>query len=341
MGSDVTPSSRPRPEAARRPINVATGYFSAADFALPPPTDLRDAYSTARGLAAIAPPLDGPGHRLTLVQGGAFTNAVLSATRGEHAIVGRHTSCDIVMPDDPELSLRHLLVRSTLTSDGTPVLRVLDLDTQVGFDLGTGMRSQSLLAAGPLAIRIGRLALVALPTDATGGPLPPMLPAPDLAPVSGRDIDASLGSPYRTAPRRGLSNSVSRVTLLPRPITVGEGPLQPPTPSSGHGITVEREGRWVALSLSPHDLDRGVLLGRSPKCRHEAVRALTSSGTSRVHVLMLREAGQVVAYDLASTQGVFVAGRRVRRVPLSNDGTELVLGFENAVRMYWHPVLSR
>ena len=44
---------------------------------------------------------------------------------GQHLVVGRHTRADVVLPTDPDLSLRHLLVVPEAGS--APRLRLVDL----------------------------------------------------------------------------------------------------------------------------------------------------------------------------------------------------------------------
>jgi hypothetical protein len=259
------------------------------------------------------------------------------------AIVGRHTQCGISLADDPFVALRHLLVRSVALPSGGVALRVLDLQTNLGFVLPDGSRHTSIFAEGPIALGLGEYALVALPSETKDDELPGELPAPQIEPSSSvkEQLEAlqKAMSPYR-ANARPL-NRMSRITLMPQPVMVGE-PLPPSVgrlASGGHyAVTLERSGRSATVTLSHDDVARGVIIGRSEKCHSELLRRITDVNTSRTHVLVLREPdGVIVAYDLASTQGTFFNNTPTRRMALADVGTLLTLGRgDGAVRMFWH-----
>ena len=79
-----------------------------------PLVDLREAYGFARGIARIQPgnAQTRPGHRLVWVRGASFACTTLVAADDAFAVVGRHTQCSVVLPEDPFVALRHVLVRS-------------------------------------------------------------------------------------------------------------------------------------------------------------------------------------------------------------------------------------
>lgn len=319
--------SHVRPPGGRR--NVATEYF--AGYRPTAPVDLRQAYAFARGLAKMqAGPADQrPGHRIIWLRGTAFASRSLLAADDAYAIVGRHTQSDIVLADDPFVALRHLLVRSIVLPSGGIALRILDLQTHLGFVLPDGTRHTSIFAEGPVAIALGEYALVALPADTSGDALPGELPPPETL---------ANASPYRRN-ARPVSNRVSRITLMPRPVMVGE-PLPPSlgrlASGGGYSLTLQREGRSATIGLSDEDLARGAIVGRSEKCCSEPLRRITDVNTSRAHVLLLRDGPLVHAYDLASTQGTYQQGTPVRRAVLADRGTMLTLGRgDGAVRLWW------
>lgn len=332
--------SHVRPPGPRQ--NVATEYFQGVRPGAQ--VDLRQAYGFARGIAKMqAGPADAsPGHRLFWVRGTSFASRALVAAEGAYAIVGRHTQSDIVLADDPFVALRHLLVRSIVLPSGGVALRILDLQTHLGFVLPDGSRHTSIFAEGPVAVGLGEYALVALPTEGQGDQLPPELPQPEVhTPPAVREQLAALAnamSPYRQN-ARPPSNRVSRITLMPRPVMVGE-PLPPSlgrlASAGGYSLTLQREGRSATIGLSEEDLSRGALVGRSEKCCSELLRRITDVNTSRTHVLVLRDGPLVHAYDLASTQGTYQNGVLVRRAVLADHGTMLTLGRgEGAVRLWW------
>lgn len=328
-------------------VNVNTEVFPGVRRT---PPDLRQAYTFARGVARMQADVLGgqPGHRFFWVRGAAFGSCTLLSHADAFAIVGRHTCCGIVLPDDPFVALRHLLVRSIALPSGGAALRVLDLHTDLGFVLPDGSKQTSIFAEGPVAIGVGDYALVALPTESGDDQLPNELPRPQVdMPAAVRDqiaaMEKVMSGPYR-ANERPQSNRSSRITLMPRLVMMGE-PLPPRLGRLATGgkwsITLERDGRSATMSLAEEDLAGGVLIGRSERCHAEMLRRITDNNTSRVHVLVLREGPQVFAYDLASTQGTYFQNQPARRTPLADAGTLLTLGRgDKAVRMYWHRVAA-
>jgi hypothetical protein len=306
-------------------------------------TDLRQAYGFARGLARMQPGADAQrvaGHRLVWVRGGAFASKTLSAADDAFTIVGRHTQCGIALTEDPFVALRHLLVRSIQLPSGGVALRVLDLQTNLGFVLPDGSRHTSIFAEGPVAVAIGEYALVALPNETKDDELPGELPKPEMhtPPAVKEQLQAleQAMSPYRQNAR---PNRVTRITLMPRPVMIGEA-LPPSlgrlTGTGGWALTLQREGRSATVTLSGEDLSRGAIIGRSEKCCSELLRRITDVNTSRAHVLILRDGPTVYAYDLASTQGTYLHGMPARRAVLHDQGTMLTLGRgEGAVRLLW------
>jgi len=300
------------------PRNPATTAFAGARA----PVDLRAAYAFARELARRSPEeVGGAGHRLFWIRGAAYGGRFLPAREDAFGVAGRHTQCDVVLFDEPSIALRHLLVRSIPVSGGV-ALRVLDLHTELGFSLSDGSRQTSIFAEGAVALRVGDVAVVALPSDEPAPP--PELPAAEV-----------LEHPYRANARPPRH---SRITLMPRLMRMGD-PAPPRLSRLAGGdvaIALERDGRRAEARLSLDDLVGGVVIGRSLKCHSETLRRITDHNTSRVHVLLLREGATAAAYDLASTQGTYDArGLRVRRVDLG-PATTLHLGRgDAAVRLTW------
>ena len=270
-----------------------------------------------------------PGYRLFWFSRDGLGETELCAVPGGvlHRVVGRHTSADVVLSSDPHVSLRHLLVRVVSQSDGVE-LRVLDLESHIGFCLDDEQRRRAMLVRGPVAIRVGMNALVALPCGGEAvrssaqpsvriegpGAQPPALPPPRL--------QALVAHPYREmAP-------VSRVTLVPRVVYIGSEAQ--PESQGPHGLalspkpalelTLRRGFDSYTVRLSGGDLDRGVLIGRSPRC-HPSLLHVLGGFVSRVHGLVVRERDEVALYDLGAMNGTYIEGRfggyeRVRRLSL-------------------------
>ena len=278
----------------------------------------------------LAPPT-APGHRLYWMAGGCFASRDLPSAAGSFLVVGRHTHCDVVLPDDRSVALRHVLIRSFLLDDGCPMLSVLDLRTHDGFELSDGTRQRSIFARGPLVMAIGAYSLVALPSDTapTDG-----LPAHVREPLAAH--------PYRAGPAHLAAYSVarpsfvSRITLMPAASDLAEwagGLPDGPGSSWTYELTLRTQGRRARVRLSRADLEAGVLVGRSERCTDGGLRAVLSGAISRAHLLLLRERSGCMAYDVASTQGTFHADRPVRCVALSDWGTSLQLSRTDSVRL--------
>ena len=326
--------SHVRPAGFRQ--NLKTEQLGPVPRQLP---DFRAAYGLAREVARSAPACTAVGHRLVWCYQGSFASCPLHAHADAFAVVGRHTQCGVALPDDPFVALRHLLVRSIALPSGGVALRVLDLHTNLGFVLPDGSRHVSIFAEGPVAIAVGEYVLVALPQ--TGEELPGDLPQPEMKSPDGvRAQLEELGramSPYRANAR---PVGTSRITLMPRPVMVGE-PMQPSLGRLASGgafmLTLARGERSATVPLAEEDLVRGVMIGRSEKCHSEMLRRITDVSTSRAHVLLLREQEHVYAYDLASTQGTFENGAPARRAILRDSGSTLLLGRgADAVRLVWN-----
>jgi hypothetical protein len=279
------------------------------------PGDLDEAYLRARALDAPRAP---DVVRLAWTKGDAIGFRDLPAKRDTYAVVGRHLECDIVLEADPALALRHLLVRAVTLDDGSIATRVLDLKTGLGFHLDDDAQRRALVASGPVALRLGRYALVALPP----GELADRRPSPAI-------IDAPC------VPSTRAQRLTSRVTTLP-PAPMLEDIARDLAAPGFARVTLRRGEAWASVELSEAALDAGVLVGRADRCEAKLRRVLTD-GISRTHLLLLREHGVVHAFDVASTQGVHASGRRVRRVRMPDRGGTLKLGTSRPVMLEWHP----
>jgi hypothetical protein len=257
----------------------------------------------------------------------------LPATEGAYLVAGRHTHCDIVLDADPTIALRHLLMRAVVLADGTVGIRVTDLRTSLAFHVDGGGPCRSIFAVGPIALRVGPYAIVALPLDPAC--VPAELPKPTIA----RDLAMPRAlpvSPYRApASRSGDDARVfksSHITILPSVPALGE---LAPTRDGFARITLDRGWRMASVEIAANELDSGVLIGRADKCMDHGLRALLDDAISRAHLLLIREDGRTSAFDLCSVQGTYVDGIRVRRCPLADAGTTLALGHDRALRLHW------
>jgi hypothetical protein len=293
---------------------------------------IQRAWDMAREALPRALPALGPGYSLFWTDGVEIDFRHLEATPLEYRVIGRHTACDVVLSSDPTISLRHLLARAVVLEDGTTALRLFDLMTTVPFNLEDGTPRRSIVASGPLLIQLGDYVIGGIPTDpaehdaAMHGPY--RRPAPPVV------VEAL--SPPSVAGR--VPGRATLITALPAPPSIE---TLPPAALEGgpaqQRITMSREYDAVTIALDDQQLESGLLIGRAPKCEDRGLRTVLSLSVSRVHLLLLRDRGATVAYDLCSTQGTFHDGRRVRRLMLPSSGTMLTLGSHQTVDLWWHP----
>ncbi len=273
-----------------------------------------------------------PGFALFVARETVGDAVLLPALPDAHVVVGRHTHCDVEMPLDPTVSLRHVLVRCVRASDGSPAIRALDLMTSQALALDDGTRAESLVASGPVAIGVAGYALLAVPTGpgARGvlGDGPYRQPEP---PVVMRAARLARHQPLALGAER------SHITLLPGVLEAPNGGV---AAAPTRRITLQRGQRRANASLSEAQLERGLLLGRADKCFRGGARDLFGPHSSRAHALLLREDGEDRLYNLASTQGVYVGERRVRMLPLPREGATVRLGFAEPVWLEVGPRLD-
>lgn len=292
---------------------------------------MQRAWDMAREALPRAVPVVGPGYSLFWTDGHRIDFRHLEASPLEYCVVGRHTACDVVLTADPTISLRHLLVRAVVLEDGTTALRLFDLMTTVPFNLEDGTPRRSIAASGPLLIQLGDYVIGGIPTDQAE--LDAAMHGPYRRPVAPVVVEAL--APPAVAGR--VPGRATRITALPAPPSIETLPPKAFGSRTGQRITLSRDHDAVTVDLDDRQLESGLLIGRAPKCEDRGLRAVLSLSVSRVHLLLLRDHGATVAYDLCSTQGTFHEGRRVRRVLLPSSGTMLTLGSHHTVDLWWHP----
>jgi len=284
---------------------------------------LRSTYAVA--LAAEKEREPATGYRLYWMAPGRFGSCDVAPDPESYAVIGRHALCDGVLDADPQVALRHLLVRASRLDDGAPRISIVDLHTSLGFALADGRNARAIVATGPLGVIVGGYAIVALPG---GEAQAPELPAPRVGSAVGGSAHApnaftlaSAGTPYRDpAP-------IPSITLMPRAPLFGDASRSLPAHASVAVSVTSARGAAV-VRVSPLDLELGVLVGRAPKC-NDVLRTVLNDGISRVHLLLRRN----FAYDVASTQGTYVGGRRVRTVAL-DGGAPIQLGTVSPVYVH-------
>lgn len=134
-----------------------------------------EAYARAVAADRLREPQVQIGYRLYWMSNAVFGSQEVYVGPSGYAVVGRHSCSDIVLDDERDVSLRHLIVRATALDDGFPVLTVLDLQSASGFELSDGSQQRSVAITGPVVFRVGGTMLVALPST---GKYPDTLPVP-------------------------------------------------------------------------------------------------------------------------------------------------------------------
>ncbi len=316
----------------------------------PPPTaavralSLEDAYMVALGIHRTHPCASNAAYRLYCIDASGVRFLDVLAEPSSRLVIGRHTRCDGVLEADETVALRHLLVRCARLDDGCARLSVIDLRTHQGFDLSDGTTQRSIWATGPLALRLSTYALIALPTGCT---LPDALPRPlcqrlGAPPPWGRWRRAPAPSPAPGS-NPAMRGPASRVLVLPETIMLSER-VWAPAGQQAHGdargapryeVSLRVGNRGASVWLSEGELESGVLVGRAPRCLDERFREMLTLGVSRTHLLLLREGGRSLAYDVASSQGTFERGLRVGFAVLADEGTSLALGTSTGAWMFW------
>ncbi len=254
---------------------------------------------------------------------GIFANRTLSTygwlTQGcgpnpDLWVFGRHRRCDLRLRGDPTVALRHLLVR--LARDGSLVLD--DLASGQGFDVGEVGRCHAASSRGMVCARVGSYALFFLPVE----------------------VSLRAHSPREAWERLTATGQGERASLVrrPSPQFLGERTRAPEGGAVGDevvgNVIVSRDQIGSVYPVTAAELEQGLIFGRYRRCDVRVAQRQSWSAVSRVHAMLCRWEGKLWAFDLASTNGIKVEGRRVRCAPLGAP-TRIDLG--DGHRIYWRP----
>lgn len=301
---------------------------------------MRAVYERARDLVPEMPiaPQDVRGYRLLRALDGNVSWVDIRVGGDAYAVLGSHDRCDLVLSDDAGIWLRHLLAGCVRLPDGSLGVRMIDLRTDVPFYLEDEAPQWSVTASGPFAIRLGRHVIC-------GFPLGEASARPSEMPMGAATLDPgpSAAVPAQTFPslvRIDTPPPVRRrvgdpFTIVPSaPVSQIQDLIGPSTTENHVRVTLERGGMGASVEIPAGALESGVLLGRALNCFDGGLRRIFCDAVSRAHVLLLADQGEVFALDLCTTNGTRVAGRRIRRYRLANDGATLELG--KKVLFRWH-----
>ncbi|MDX2009891.1 MAG: FHA domain-containing protein [Myxococcaceae bacterium] len=220
----------------------------------------------------------------------------LQATQAPRAgTLGRHAHVDLSLSREGALSLRHLVVLVRLVG-GRVRTTAVDLETLNGTHTWAGQQ-RVVTGDGCLHLRTGRVSLFCVPTGLES-------PLPGSARLGWTLFDES--GPARATPFRRASGEAGRVGLL----------------------LLHRPGAVATRPVDEAVLERGVLVGRDPRCD----LVVSDPQVSRIHGLVLAIEGAPHLVDTGSTNGlVHDSGERARCWRLE-DGDRFSVG---RARLEW------
>lgn len=272
----------------------------------------------ARATSALPP----HGYRVFSSCGLDWQHVDLPMTPETYAIAGRHKRCQIRLPEDADLSMRHLFLRPEPSPSGGAQLRVLDLRAGVPFFLQDDAPRHAVLGGGSVIVRVGRYVIVALPVDDDAGWRQDSVP--------NATIRDSLKAQWT------LSESTQESTQITMLSAVTEIPeLHERVPSGHEGvITVSRGDSKASVGVTREALERGVMVGRASRCLDGGLRHVLNAEVSRAHLLMLWDGGAIRGFDLCSTNGVRQLTGKANVVTMGRRA-KLRLSGRNGVKLYW------
>ena len=237
------------------------------------------------------------------------------------AILGRHSRATLKLPETHAcIALRHLALLVSALPGGRPTARVLDLQTGVGFGDHTGRSWEAVQTSEMTYLAIGTLILMLIPTGQTT----------DL-PTTFDEFWASTGVPnWPSKVSCDVDADSLQLHAYPGPQGVGQNLCLPGEVPLGLA-TISAEGDESILHVSGRALDEGFIVGRYD--RSEVGGTDTDEGLSRVHLLVVRDRGKVLAIDTASTNGTYVGEDRIHLLDLGN-GSHIDLG--GVLHFTWH-----
>lgn len=331
---------RPPDSPADEPSDAATrarkpGPISAPAVRTSASAALSDAYVFGARLLVDQPAACRVGYRLFFVHNRDLGWVDLEASSTVYAILGWHDNCDLQLPRLPGIANRQMLASCSLLADGTPALRLLDLQSGQPFTI-EGQPRQSISVSGPLLIGLGEsqcaLGCVPLPEfHQQRGALP-----------TGHELPAYDTSESDIPPEHSMRMMRrTHITVMPRSVRLSDLPVPASGPPGSSRLTLRRQTRAVSIEFSEADLYAGVIIGRAETCMDRGLRQVLSGQISRLHVLLLAERGRVYAMDLCSTNGTWHNNQRIRRVLMADSGTRLILsGNDSKVELTWHPRMA-
>ncbi len=274
------------------------------------------------------------------------------------AMIGRHSRCDLFLDQDRSVSLRHcvLLIRPLESPEGPVTYRITDLRTKLKFTDEWGNRLEAIETQGSVFITCGRYALFFFVTGvgyewpdnaaAAWAKIPNRVYLDEKTALSVSEDGSAESSDEEAPPPNGahfdtLRDSERRRAVVDDSVMVSvmAGPQRlkigdpADRPIGCLHVCIPDESR--ELELGQMALERGILLGYYDRCDDDYLSLLDDRNISRVHLLITKLGDSVYAVDTASTNGMYVRGRRYR-IALLSPSYELMLG-RTQVYLRWQP----
>jgi hypothetical protein len=255
------------------------------------------------------------------------------------SIIGRHDHCDLFLPANADLALRHLIVvlepvRSWSRGNTNVGYRIYDLRTEQGFSDEHDRPLRGMRADGPAVVRCAGHTLVMLP-----------LGDPSDWPERGADAWSMLPERvYFDELEHSPRGSLQAIEHRPRARSERSVVMRTTgTRDTGMGLvdngdlagTLELYGRdrHGVVSVGAAALKDGVLLGRYARC--DGHMLLEDPKLSRVHALLVQVDDALLCIDTASRNGTRVTGMPDARVIEVDERMELQLGTRTMASWRW------
>lgn len=289
---------------------------------------LRHLADTAQGPAVLGVAVDGRGRVVQTV----------SVEPGHSLIIGRHTACGLRLPSDT-VALRQLALYAQSGAPGAaPDIRLWDLNTEQLFRTEDGEPNAAVIAQGLLYAAVEEYALLFIPTRGSSARSWPERAEEAWEALPPRHfIDQRAASADRRRHSRHLrldgQEYHTQVTRL-GPLMLLSGHERPEAAWGSLRLVVAAREEEHHISLAR--LEQGVLLGRYERCG--IVLAAEGLRLSRVHLLLVRMGGELLAIDTASTNGTWRGPVEVQTTSLE-DSDSLELG--ESLVLHWRRLSRR
>jgi hypothetical protein len=291
-------------------------------------------------MAKLCRPLEEPGVVLAAIDPDLerLAGALFIAARPDRpaaAILGRHTGCDLYLPNREILSLRHLAIvvepaKSFKTGPVDVAFRLIDLNTEEQFQDELCRDLSNARVEGTGFFRCGPYALFCF---AVGDPTDWPSSAQDAwsfipARVYFEDRNAKPLERVDTGPGSRAKYRDSIIRRLPRPRALDE--LIGKDEERVGELEIETRTGRVTLFVGERALSDGVLVGRYDRC--QVATRLDDPTISRVHLLIVRAGTELVVIDTGSTAGTWLDGQRIGRIATLEDEADMMLGAHTHLR---------